>query len=112
MFEKGHKIRRIQRPLISGKHNKIHLETIVKHGKYVEACKGAPKSKGRDLYLEYMEKSRYLTPRQAVIAQCAQCMAWYVDGRQDCENGDCPLYLYMPYGKNRKIRIQAKKEID
>jgi hypothetical protein len=51
-----------------------------------------------------------LTPKQAVIANCYQCNAGYVDGRVDCETTTCPLYGHMPYRKNKVTTKQARSE--
>jgi hypothetical protein len=106
MFKPGHKkIARDGSPN-TGKSYKTLSKEMQKHGKYLEGALSSVKSHGRDLYVLYITKNVYLTARQAIIAQCAHCMGWYADGRHDCENHDCPLYPYMPYGKYRKVRIQ------
>ena len=38
------------------------------------------------------------TFKNAVLAHCHQCMSYYQDGKDDCENYTCPLYPFMPYG--------------
>ena len=45
-----------------------------------------------------------LTPRQMVLAKCAECMGLYADGKEDCQIKECPLYLLMPYGSIWKGR--------
>jgi hypothetical protein len=108
MFEKGHKVRRNNDPSNNVDTTKTLSKTVLKHGSYLEACQTAPKSKGRDLYVKYIMENARLSFKQAITAQCAHCMGWYVDGRHDCECPDCPLYPFMPYGKYRKVRIQSK----
>jgi hypothetical protein len=108
MFQKGHTISNHRDAQNPAKAIKTLTKQVEKHGKYLPAAKQAAKSRGRDLYLLYVEKNAALTTKQAIIAQCAHCMAWYADGRQDCECPDCPLYPYMPYGQYRKVRIQSK----
>ncbi len=56
----------------------------------------SPKTKGRRLYLEYLDDKK-LTPLNSIIANCFECCNGYLDGRMDCELADCPLYRYMPY---------------
>lgn len=46
-----------------------------------------------------MSKSEKLTRKNAILYHCWQCMGWYSDGKQDCENTNCPLYSFMPYAK-------------
>jgi len=102
MFEKGHKITR------TGASRKIDATAVLKRESYLEAALSAPMSRGRDLYVKYVQNNTILTPMQAIVAQCAHCSGWYVDGKVDCDCPDCPLYLYMPYGKYRKPRVQGK----
>jgi hypothetical protein len=40
-----------------------------------------------------------LSLRQAVSANCALCLGFYVDGKHDCEMPECPLYPWAPYKK-------------
>jgi hypothetical protein len=40
-----------------------------------------------------------VTMKNAILAKCHNCMAYYVDGLLDCENPRCPLYTWMPYRK-------------
>lgn len=40
---------------------------------------------------------RRVTPLQAVKAKCYDCMGYYVDGKRDCGQVDCPLHRFMPY---------------
>jgi len=51
-----------------------------------------------------------LTLKQAVIANCYQCNAGYIDGRVDCKTADCPLYGHMPYRKNKVTIKRARSE--
>lgn len=44
-----------------------------------------------------MKKS--VTRKFAIEAVCHECLGYYADGKQDCENPTCPLYTYMPYRK-------------
>ncbi|RPI50786.1 MAG: hypothetical protein EHM49_08065 [Deltaproteobacteria bacterium] len=61
-----------------------------------------PKARGNKELKKYLLGAR-LTQRQAILAKCADCMGYYLDGRLDCEIEDCPLYPFMPY------RIEAQK---
>jgi hypothetical protein len=40
-----------------------------------------------------------VTFKNAILAQCHECLGYYADGMQDCENVKCSLYSYMPYRK-------------
>lgn len=39
----------------------------------------------------------------AIKSKCCECMANYVDGRNDCKIDNCPLYYWMPYRKRDPI---------
>jgi hypothetical protein len=75
------------------------------------SAKSAPYSKGRDLWVQMAENGKILTTTQAALAKCAECCAFYVDGKSDCGIWRCSLYRKMPYGKYRKIRIQGSGEV-
>jgi hypothetical protein len=78
---------------------------IRKHGKT---------AKGKNEYLSYLEHSTKLPPKQAILAQCYQCLGCYADGKVDCEIPDCPLYPYMPYrkGVEKVKRERSEKQIE
>ena len=40
-----------------------------------------------------------VTLKNAILAQCHECLGHYTDGLQDCENRRCSLYSWMPYRK-------------
>jgi hypothetical protein len=40
-----------------------------------------------------------VTFKNAILAQCHECMGYYADGRVDCESTQCSLYSFMPYRK-------------
>ena len=40
-----------------------------------------------------------LTPMNAILSQCHECLGQYYDGCTDCENVRCSLYTYMPFRK-------------
>ena len=40
-----------------------------------------------------------VTRKNAIDAQCHECLGHYADGKQDCECVRCPLYPFMPYAK-------------
>jgi hypothetical protein len=49
----------------------------------------------------YRETGKPLGKTAAIKAKCAECMANYANGRDDCTVYDCPLYPFMPYaGEN------------
>ncbi len=50
---------------------------------------------------EYQELlgGQHSTPRKRILAMCYECMGWYEDGTDDCQQVTCPLYGMMPYRK-------------
>ena len=42
----------------------------------------------------------YAKRKEAILAQCYDCMGFYADGYSDCKNSECMLYDWMP--KRRK----------
>lgn len=58
-----------------------------------EYGKGA---KGRSNLLLFLKGER-ITQRQAIAAKCYDCCGYCQDGRVECRDTTCPLYLYSPY---------------
>jgi hypothetical protein len=54
------------------------------------------KAKGRQELIRHLEGER-LTPKQAIIANCYECMGGYTDGKYSCEIPKCSLLPFMPY---------------
>lgn len=69
------------------------------------------RSLGASYAVKYYARER-LTRGQGIIAKCAECMCWYIDGMRDCKMPDCPLYEWMPYRESRKryVRPDRRKE--
>ena len=72
---------------------------VSKHGKTAQ---------GKNEYLEYLESTKKLSPARAIKAHCYQCMNLYLDGKNDCEITDCPLYPFMPYGED-KVKVKRER---
>jgi hypothetical protein len=47
--------------------------------------------------LERHRQGKKLTPMNAILAKCAECMVDYIDGRVDCGVTGCPLHPFQPY---------------
>lgn len=58
---------------------------------------------GKTLLLKHLEGGS-LTRKESMLAMCYDCTCGYADGRVDCKTPNCPLYDYMPYNKNKKVR--------
>lgn len=76
------------------------LESIRKHGLSAE---------GRRELMNYL-KGKDLAMKQAIVARCYDCMSFYADGVADCKTTECPLYIFMPYRKVRRVRKAAKRK--
>ena len=59
------------------------------------------KAKGRGELVRHRRGER-LTLKEAVLANCYECMGGYTDGLCDCEIPDCPLYQFMPYKESKR----------
>lgn len=46
-------------------------------------------------------KGKTPTRKEAIETHCWQCMGFYQDGKNDCENVKCPLYTFFPYKKKK-----------
>ena len=75
----------------------------------IENLDGRPASQGLTLLKKHFSGER-LTARQALIANCCECMGYYVDGREDCAMPDCPCYRFYPYRADRKRGPITKHE--
>jgi hypothetical protein len=67
-------------------------------------------AQGKKEYVKYLKSGQKLSPKQAILANCYQCLGFYVDGRHDCEIPDCPLYPFMPYRKDKVKAERARSE--
>jgi hypothetical protein len=77
---------------------KRFYDPIVAEG-YIDTILRSKASKGRNLIIKYLQGQK-LTPKQSKIAKCCDCMAFYHDGRIDCEVRYCPLYPTYPYRRD------------
>jgi hypothetical protein len=58
------------------------------------------RAQGRKELIKYRKGGR-LTRKEAVLAMCYDCMGLYIDGKNDCQIPECPLYFWMPYRANK-----------
>jgi hypothetical protein len=70
------------------------IPDIKKHGKT---------AKGKKELIKHLEGGR-LTPKQAILAKCYDCLCYMVDGRQDCKMPSCSLYPFMTFNENSQKR--------
>ena len=52
--------------------------------------------------------------KKSVLAKCADCMGYYIDGKMDCMIPDCSLYPFMVYGaawKGRQKKIMSPMQL-
>lgn len=76
--------------------NEKKIASIRKHGIAAQ---------GRKELLMHLQGTP-LTERQGRLAQCYDCMGYYVDGKADCGIPDCPHYRRMPYRGKKADRRQ------
>ena len=77
---------------------------------YQHFDKQGTRKKGKTELLAHFQGER-LTMKEAIAAQCYQCMGGHQDGEdEDCQNPPCPLYPYMPYNKNRVKRVVSEEQ--
>ena len=55
------------------------------------------------------QRGEYLSPRQAIIAQCFICNGEGEGSSEDCRGLSCPLY---PYFKKWVYRVGRQKKVD
>lgn len=71
--------------------------TTAEHKAYLlAAMQNAPVTRAASCLRKHLRGEK-TTQREAILGKCADCMAYFVDGRYDCENGACPLYPWMPF---------------
>lgn len=76
----------------------IRLDDLIKNGK---------RFIGKKEYQEILE-GKHTTPRKRILAMCYECMGWYEDGTDDCQQSTCPLYSMMPYNKKNRGKNDAE----
>ena len=55
---------------------------------------------------EYRKNGRVLSRKEAMLAQCADCMNLFQDGLIDCNNPNCPIFPYRPYQNKTKATLE------
>lgn len=64
-------------------------------------------AKGQKELLSHLYDEK-LSPKQAILAKCYDCMCFFADGKQDCGMTLCALYPFMPYNPGkRKPRVMS-----
>jgi hypothetical protein len=83
------------------------LECLERRKQKLEIVEQSKKAIGKSAYVKFL-KGETLTQRQAIQAMCYECMGYYEDGDNDCENCTCPLYLFMPFNKYKIPFVKSK----
>jgi hypothetical protein len=65
----------------------------------LESLSRAPQKYRGVKMLQDHARGRKLTLKGAVLAKCTECMAYWLDGKQDCGMDLCPLYPWQPFRK-------------
>jgi len=53
-------------------------------------------AKGKEALLRDLQGEQ-LNLEESILAMCYDCDGYYVQGTENCEISDCPLYPFMPY---------------
>ena len=72
--------------------------------------KSSPRIIGRKEYLKYLKDGK-ITRDEAIAAECYACQGYYRDGREDCKNEVCPLYLFSPSRFYRPVQPAETQEV-
>lgn len=74
-----------------------------------EVCPSMPPAESGVETASVAAKQRRMTPKQAVLAYCKECLLFEVQrARFDCLNQECPLYVAMPWrGKELVKRLDV-----
>lgn len=67
-------------------------------------------SAGKKEYLKFL-RGEQITLKESQRAKCYDCMAWFIDGRADCKDMNCPSYPYFIYNKTDTSQ-RKRKNID
>ena len=54
---------------------------------------------------------KQLTPSRTLRAKCCDCQGNYTDGKEDCNNRNCPVHPWMPYSKTPRPKSEAKAKV-
>ena len=81
---------------------KQKISDILKYGKT---------AKGKKELLKHLDGGR-LTPKQAILAKCYDCLCYMVDGRQDCKMPSCCLYPFMTFNTDKSKRTSRTMSED
>jgi hypothetical protein len=71
-------------------------------------------ARGKQELIRHLKGDR-LTMKQAILANCYDCMGGYGDGKTDCRIPGCPLYRFMSYREDKEMKTRkerTKKQID
>ncbi len=65
-------------------------------------------SAGKKEYLKFL-RGEQISLKESQRAKCYDCMAWFIDGRADCKDVNCPSYPYFIYNKTDTSQRKRKK---
>jgi hypothetical protein len=66
-------------------------------------------ARGKKELIKHLQSGR-LTPKQAILAKCFDCLGYMVDGRQDCKMPSCSLYPFMVFNPSKGKRTSRTVE--
>lgn len=77
---------------------------MIMQGRIMEIHKYGLKAIGRKEICAHLT-GKHLTRGEAILAKCYDCCGYYLDGKVDCQIPACPLYSFMPYGKDSRSDV-------
>lgn len=75
--------------------SEIKESLILSRQNLIKAVEAGPHIIGRKELLKFLKGGK-ITRNDSIMANCYECMGYYIDGRADCEKYDCPFYPYSP----------------
>jgi len=72
-----------------------------------EVAEKGSNSVGKKEYLKFL-RGEPISVRESQRAKCYDCMAWFIDGRADCKDLNCPSYPYFIYNKTDTSQRKRK----
>lgn len=76
---------------------------------YLDIQKNGKLARGKTEYLKYL-RGEVLSRREAMLAKCFDCCCFYIDGKVDCITVSCPMYDFMPFREQKRIKAPRSEK--
>ena len=75
---------------------------------YIDSIKrDGLRARGKSELVRHLEGGRLIF-KEAIYANCYDCMGFFMDGRNDCELLRCPLYPFMIFNRQKGKRSSRR----